>query len=283
MNTDKTKQSDSAYMSAVSANTEFYNSESAKKYVHGAPHIKHAVLRKLYEELTIQACDYSKKNTNIFKILDLGAGEGTATLRFLELGGKVTAVDISKKQLDALKDKCVSYGNKLDVCCQDAEEFLSSNSDKCYDIVVVNSFLHHVPDYLGLIKKIIALLSPHGQFFSFQDPLRYDSVSRFTRMFSSAAYLPWRIFQGDVVNGIKRKMRRARGIYLDSCESDNAEYHVVRNGVDQNAIAELFKKEGFRCDVIPYFSTQSSIFQSIGSFLKLRNSFSIMARKVDSQ
>jgi hypothetical protein len=123
-------------------------------------------------------------------------------------------------------------------------------------------------------------MSPHAQFFSFQDPLRHDTVRAFTRAFSSVSYFFWRIFQGDVLGGILRRIRRSRGIYLPNSIHDNAEYHAVRNGVDQEAITQLFESAGFECRVVPYFSTHSSLFQSIGAGLRLENTFAIIARKV---
>lgn len=279
MNKDKSKWVDNTYRIAALANAAVYNSEFTKKYANGAPHIKHLSLRKLYAKLAIQVYDYANKFTDSPKVLDLGAGEGSTTLQFLELGAQVTAVDSSKSQLASLKNKCGSFKNRLEVYSQDVEKFLNSNNNTSYDIVVVGSFLHHIPDYLGLIRKIIAPLPPHGQFFSFQDPLWYDSVGKLTKAFSDFSYFSWRIFQGDVIEGIKRRMRRARGIYLDHCESDNAEYHVARNGIDQNAVAALFQKERFYYEIIPYFSTQSSVFQPLGSFLGLTNTFAVIARR----
>ena len=56
-----------------------------------------------------------------------------------------------------------------------------------------------------------------------------------------------------------------------------AEYHVVRHGVDQDAIAGVFREAGFVCDIYPYWSTQGSFFQDLGSRLELRNTFGIIA------
>ncbi len=130
-----------------------------------------------------------------------------------------------------------------------------------------------------MIRQAVALLTPHGQFFSFQDPLRYDSISKSTYWFSSLGYLWWRIFKGDVVGGLRRRFRRGRGIYLDEEPSDNAEYHVTRNGVDQDAIRGFFDGQGFDCEVIPYFSTHSRLFQPIGSAMGVKNTFAVIARK----
>ena len=121
----------------------------------------------LYGKLVVQIFDRATKQTKIPKILDLGAGEGSATLPFLDLGAKVTAVDISSSQLDALKTKCEQFSHMLEVRCEDVGNVLRNKSEK-YDIIVINSFLHHVPDYIGMIQEAITILNPGGQFFTFQ-------------------------------------------------------------------------------------------------------------------
>ncbi|MDP1624573.1 MAG: class I SAM-dependent methyltransferase [bacterium] len=263
---------------AALANDLTYNAEATKTYIDGAPHIKHASLRTLYGKLVVQVFDDAKKHANLPKVLDLGAGEGSVTLPFLELGAKVVAVDISNGQLDALRVKCERFGDMLEVRCEDINITLKHKSAK-YDIVVLNSFLHHVPDYMGMIKEIVTVLSPYGQFFSFQDPLRYDTVGKATMTFSQLAYFSWRVFRGDVLGGIKRRIRRARGIYLEDVLHDNVEYHVIRNGVDQEDICEFFREHDFDCRVVPYFSTQSRLFQPIGALVGMKNTFAIIAQK----
>lgn len=73
-------------------NASAYDAEATKKYIDGAPHIKHASLRKLYGKLVLQVFDNAKKHKINPIVLDLGAGEGSVTLPFLELGAKVVAV-----------------------------------------------------------------------------------------------------------------------------------------------------------------------------------------------
>lgn len=263
---------------AALANVSAYNEEATREYIDGAPHIKHKSLRTLYSKLLVQAFDNAKKNTRTPKVLDLGAGEGSVTLPFLELGAKVVAVDISKSQLEALKSKCDSYGEMLEIRCEDINITLEDKSKK-YDIIVVNSFLHHVPDYIGMISEATTILNPSGQFFSFQDPMRYDTVGTGTAALSKLAYFSWRIFKGDVIGGIKRRVRRSRGIYLEDSVHDNTEYHVTRNGVDQNAIRKLFNEQGFNCNIALYFSTQSHFFQLIGSLFMMKNTFAVLAQR----
>jgi len=263
---------------AALANVSTYDAEATREYIDGAPHIKHASLRRLYSKLLVQIFDSARQHTETPKVLDLGAGEGSVTLPFLELGAKVVAVDISKSQLDALKTKCEYFGDMLEVRCEDISDTLKDKSER-YDIIVVNSFLHHVPDYLEMIREATTVLNPHGQFFSFQDPLRYDSVGRATMTFSTLAYFSWRVCKGDLIAGLRRRIRRARGIYLEDSVHDNAEYHVTRNGVDQDAIRGLFRERGFDCSIVTYFSTQSRFFQPMGTALSMKNSFAVVAQK----
>lgn len=263
---------------ATLANALAYDKRSAKQYIDGAPHIKHASLRKFYNKLAVKVFDFAAQHKEVPRVLDLGAGEGSATLSFLKLGAKVVAVDVSSCQLESLRNKCKNFDDMLEIRCEDIKNTLKNKSEK-YDIIVANSFLHHVPDYIGLLREALIHLNPYGQFFSFQDPLRYDTVGKFTRFFSKSAYLSWRIFKGDLISGLKRRLRRTRGVYLKDSIHDNAEYHVIRNGVDQDAICELFKKRGIDCDVISYFSTQNRFLQVLGTLLGMKNTFAVIARK----
>jgi hypothetical protein len=100
-----------------------------------------------------------------------------------------------------------------------------------------------------------------------------------SRWFHRVAYFSWRVFQGDFFGGVSRALRRARGIYLDDCPADNTEYHVVRNGVDQDEIVALLSTKGFECKIVRYFSTQGSLFQPVGVALGFENTFSVIARR----
>lgn len=245
---------------AAKANAAIYNSEAMRKYVEGAPPIKHIALKNLYQKLALNVYADAAKYTFCPRVLDLGAGEGSVTRNFLEAGARVTAVDISERQLKILNSKCAEYKDKLGVCCGEVSDIIGKFrlEGKQYDIILANAFLHHIPDYLGLDPSCSSdSVALRPIFFipgSFK--VRYDSLGCFTRGFTNFVYFSWRIFQGDLIGGLKRRIRRSRGIYLENCPQDNFEYHVNR-GVDQNAIFGLFKELGFKCEIIRYFSTQS--------------------------
>jgi SAM-dependent methyltransferase len=265
---------------AAAANAAAYNDELTRTCTELSPHIKHPSLKRLYEGLISDLYRRAAENSPEPKVLDIGAGEGSVTLPFLELGCRVTAVDLSPTQIGELERKCSGHAGRLETRCMDVTEYLDSSSER-FDIIVANSFLHHVPDYLGLIEKAVRLLRPGGQFFSFQDPMRYDTLPAAARVFSGAAYAGWRIFDGDVIRGIGRYIRRKRGVYLDDSPEDNTEFHATRNGVDQNAIAELLRAKGFDSEIVPYFSTHSPFFQRLGESLGVADSFGIVARRTD--
>jgi 2-polyprenyl-3-methyl-5-hydroxy-6-metoxy-1,4-benzoquinol methylase len=263
---------------AATANASRYDASGVTRYRDGAPHIKHRKLNLFYVRLLTEVFDAASKVHATPRVLDLGAGEGTATIPLLTLGARVTAIDISAAQLSTLRKKCESFGDRLAVRCEDIETALDTLSG-FYDVIVANSFLHHVPDYLSLIRRSTRLLAEGGHFFCFQDPLRYSSMSIFDRVFSDVAYVSWRITRGDALGGVCRRLRRMRGVYLESSAQDNAEYHVVRGGVDQHAICSLLQELDFEVRLYPYFSTQSTLFQPIGHLLGVRNTFAVTASK----
>ncbi|MDP1623927.1 MAG: class I SAM-dependent methyltransferase [Bacteroidales bacterium] len=266
--------------SVAKQNEVLYNSYSAEDNINASPHLKHQQIKDLYLTLVNNVFDKAKVNTEQPEILDLGSGDGSVTLPFLALGAKVTAVDISSEQLKNLTKNCKEYENMFSSHCTDVVDYLQNSNEK-FDVIVINSFLHHIPDYMSLIQQCLPHLNPHGQFFSFQDPLRYDTLSSFNRRYSRYSYLSWRVFQGDFWGGYSRMMRRRRGVLLDDCVEDNAEYHVTRNGVDQDAIARLLKSNHFNVRTVKYFATQSALFQFLGYKARCANMFSIVAQKTD--
>lgn len=265
---------------AAAANAIVYNEELTRNYVASAPHLAHRALRELYLAHVERAYGLAGVGEREPDVLDLGAGDGSATLPFLALGAKVTAVDISPSQLRELQQKCAPYADRLEVRCEDIADTLNGLK-KQFDIVVMNSFVHHVPDYLAAIVGAVGRLRRRGVFFCFQDPIRYDTLGPFTFAFSRISYFWWRIFQGNLLQGLNTRLRRIRGVYLEDNPADNAEYHVVRNGVDQEAICQLLQASGFNCDVVRYFSTQSRVFQILGTALRLKTQFGILAYRID--
>lgn len=261
------------------ANQVDYDDKRAANYIDGAPHIKHEELRLLYGKLIVEVFDRARLSTPSPRVLDLGAGEGSVTLPLLQLGASVVAVDLSTHQLERLKIKCAAFADRLTIQCEDVFTALNSLSARQFDVIVINSFLHHVPDYMALIEQCVSRLGAHGVLFSFQDPLRYDTLNTLSTLMSKAGYYSWRVTKPDRLGGLRRLLRRRRGIYLDDSVHDNSEYHVTRNGVDQEMIVGFLEARGFHCDLVSYFSVNNGFFQRLGSRVGAKNTFGVIAER----
>lgn len=264
---------------ALIANLLEYNSYKTEHYIEGAPHLMHKQIYDIYQNLIKLLITDLFKHIKKPDLLDLGAGEGTVTLQFLEYGFYVSAVDSSHTQLKVLQEKCKKYNSNLRLYNDDVFNLLKNHKKK-YDVIAINSFLHHIPNYILLINLASQLVKDGGFIFTFQDPMRYDKLPKYHFIFSNIFYYSWRIFQGDFLNGLRRKIRRSKGIYYEDSIYDNAEYHVTRNGVDQDKLMKTLSQKGFEPKLIEYFSTQSSFFQKLGSLMKIKNTFGIIAKKV---
>ena len=106
-----------------------------------------------------------------------------------------------------------------------------------FDLSVCISVLHHIPDYLRTVGRLVDVLSPAGSFVCWQDPTWYPGMRWSVRALSTGSYFAWRVGRGDLARGLGTRLRRLRRRYDETDPADMAEYHVVRNGVDQEALA----------------------------------------------
>lgn len=259
------------------ANQFSYNMMAEGEYAKLAPHLSHSSIRSRYAALISRVMAAASRNGITPTVLDLGAGDGLATLPFLALGARVVAVDISRQQLDQLEERCKTYGDHLEVRCADITKVLCQGA--IYDVVVINSVLHHIPDYLGLLEQVPGVLGKRGILFSFQDPMWKASMTLRDSFLSGAAYAAWRMGRGDVFGGLWRRVRREFGVFKADSLHDNTEYHAIRGGVNQLAISQLLANHGMRCELTEYCSFHSALLQPVGDRLGVRNTFAITASR----
>ena len=267
-------------MTEVSGHNEAaYDALDVGEYADAAPHLQHAFIIALYRELLDRAFQIASRAAKSGEVLalDLGAGDGTATRPMLQRGAHVVAVDVSQNQLSQLQAHCVGYGDRLAVRCEDVEVVLRERSR--HHIVVANSFLHHVPDYLSLLENAAACVAECGILLTFQDPVWKPSMSRRDAWFSALAYNLWRLSRPDVIGGVWRRLRRMAGVWSEHSVHDMTEFHAIRDGVNQNRIQTLLEQHGFDCEVSLYCSCQGAWFQRLGERLGVRNTFAILAVK----
>ena len=136
--------------------------------------------------------------------------------------------------------------------------------------------VHHVPDHLAFFRQLKGAIAEGGAIFSVQDPLWYPRRSRASHLASRATYFAWRLGQGNHRRGLATRLRRVKGGYSETAESDLVEYHVVRRGVDEEALRALLSEE-FDVEVFTYWSTQSPLLHRALERSRLRSDFGVEA------
>jgi 2-polyprenyl-3-methyl-5-hydroxy-6-metoxy-1,4-benzoquinol methylase len=266
---------------AAALNREWFGVQSEVEFVEGSPHLSHVSLRAYFYSVAREVLQTVAIKDRRTVVLDMGAGDGALTLPYLEVGASVTAADVTLEFLESLRERSTRYRESLTILPGDIFETLRNlvNKQEKFDLVCASSFLHHIPDYLELCRLTSNLVRKGGIFFTFQDPLRYDTLSTPARVMERAGYFSWRLFQGNYLRGVKTRIRRLFKVYRPELAEDMVEFHVVRDGVDHLGIKALLESSGFTCEIRPYWSTHSGLFQRFGERLRLVSNFALIATK----
>lgn len=245
-------------------------------YEPGSPHLRHPRLRHEITERIRGLVAEQFARTETCRVLEIGAGHGGFTDHIAATGADVTVTEMSRPSLDVLEQR-FHWNPKVTLLYDpDGERVFSETST--VDLVLCVSVLHHIPDYLGFVDRICDLLENGGAFASFQDPIWYPRRSRLNRGADRWAYYAWRLGQRDLVRGAATRVRRARGVLDEANPSDMSEYHVVRQGVDDEALAELLRGKFADLDEWRYWSTQLPALQTVGSRTGALTTFGLVSR-----
>ena len=94
------------------------------------------------------------------KALDYGCGSGNLTRHLIELGIQTVSADISKGFL-ALIERNFSQTGLSKVLAINGKD-LSNIPSNAFDLAATYSVLHHVPDYLSIVKEMCRVVKPNG-------------------------------------------------------------------------------------------------------------------------
>ncbi len=245
----------------------------ASDYDRGSPHLLHTHLRaEIIDKLRVAVLDRLDA-TGSCTVLEIGAGHGTFTDHLLAAGARVIVTEMSRPALSLLHARLHHNRNLELVYDADGSAALSVGR---IDIVACVSVLHHIPDYLGFLEGLVTQLSNGGALLSFQDPLHY-SRRLWTHRIDRLAFLTWRLRQGNLGRGLATQLRRFRGVYDDSRAEDTVEYHVVRQGLDEQAVVEALEPRFATTTLTRYWSTPGRWSQRLGERLGIENTFSFHA------
>lgn len=236
----------------VSDFQEAWHSEG-HDYIAGSPHLKHPQLKARVEEDIRSAVSRKVSELGHCAVLEIGAGHGFFTETVLSAGGTVIATEMSQASAKHLA-KTFDSDKRVSVIHDPKGDWVR-HTEKQFDLVLCVAVLHHIPDYIAFMRSALDRINKGGMLLSWQDPLYYPRRSRANLTLERSAYFAWRLTQGNLRSGFRTRLRRLRGTYDESNPSDMVEYHVVRDGVDEQLIiaqaADFFEES----ELTTYFST----------------------------
>jgi ubiquinone/menaquinone biosynthesis C-methylase UbiE len=185
-------------------------------------------------------------------ILDVGAGTGNLSLKFLETKCKVIASDVSLKSLELLK-KLSNNNKNLSLSLIKNENLHFENN--VFDIVCTYSVLHHIPDYLHTIKEMIRVCKPDGLIYIDHEANKnrwnpdknlseYNSITKQTNVEHFKKLLKTReIFSEDFWKSLLIRL------FINKKHKREGDIHVWKEDhINWDKIKDLLKKEN--CKIV---------------------------------
>lgn len=242
-------------------------------YRNGSPHLKHAELNAWVEATLLDAIRSATPDGGSPHVLEVGAGHGLFTELLVVAGASVVVTEMSAPSVDVLRRRFAGV-DRVRVVHDPTGDVPVEGT---FDAVAYVSVLHHIPDYVSAVTRIAERIRPGGVFFSMQDPMMFARQRRLSRLAARGMYLGWRITQGELRRGVATTARRLRGVYDETQPSDMVEYHAVRGGVDEQALARVLEERFAEVRVLPYWSSQAGWAQRLGRRFCSPNTFGLVA------
>lgn len=105
------------------------------------------------------------------KVLDIGCGVGAVAYSVAEGGGEVTAIDISKKNIDSAKR--MNAHPKIQYICGDALDYVPG---KDIDVVIMSNVLEHIENRVSFLCSLVTALPDARYLFRVPRKDRHWSV-----------------------------------------------------------------------------------------------------------
>lgn len=181
-----------------------------------------------------------------YRILDLGCGTGFITTKlYMNHNFEIEAVDIAENMTKVLKEKIQNASN-VHVYVQEASEFLRDGiaSHKQYDLIVFSTFLHHLYDYLKILKQSIELLAQNGYIYILNEPVKKANLLEFIdASFYRLLFTP-KGLRYIIINAISLILNRSH--WVSNYDKIIAEYHYYRGGINLNAVLQLLEEHNIK-------------------------------------
>ena len=208
-------------------------------------------------------------------MLEVGAGHGTFTETILATGAEVVVTEMSAPSAATL-DARFRHNPSVEVLHDPDGDFTAVGE---VDAVVYTAVLHHIPDYLANIDAAVTHIREGGALLAFQDPLYYPRLPRRTLLASLVAFYSWRLGQGDYRRGFATIGRRCAATTTSprsrTCPSTTSCARASTSRPSPTRLREDFAD----VEVQRYWSTPSSLAQTVGDRLRTPNTFAVLAHR----
>ena len=136
------------------------NDRLSRKYERLHGDIFNAIEQERLKKALRKAAQAVTTGAKPLKALDYGCGSGNLTRHLIELGMETVSADISEGFLALIERKFSQTGLSKVLTINGKD--LSNVPSNEFDFVATYSVLHHVPDYLQIVKEMTRVVKPNG-------------------------------------------------------------------------------------------------------------------------
>ncbi|MCH9023266.1 MAG: class I SAM-dependent methyltransferase [Planctomycetes bacterium] len=143
----------------IQYNNKVHN-KIAAKYEKKHPEIFNKIEQTRIARTITQVIETAETGNNTLKALDVGCGNGNLTAHLINQGVHTVSADVSENFL-RLIERAFTDSTLSDTLKLNGRDF-ENLSDASFDIVAAYSVIHHVPDYLHLVREMCRVLKKGG-------------------------------------------------------------------------------------------------------------------------
>lgn len=177
------------------------------------------------------------------RVLEIGCAEAGNLKPFLDLGCKVTGIDISCGRIELAREFYANHAKKanLELICEDI--YKVDLKGKTFDLIVMRDVIEHIPNqevFMGFVKKF---LKPEGKFFlafpPWQNPFGGHQQICSSKFLSKLPYfhlLPRPIYKL-ILSVFEKNPKRIEGLL-----------EIKDTGISIDRFERILKKENYSID-----------------------------------
>lgn len=246
-------QSEEKFFDAIASKTDVQamSRKTFERYAHPArPHL-------FAKEKMFSLLDSSTS----LKVLEIGCGEGVASMQLAYCGHAVTGIDISSKSIDVakLRAKTENLPAEFRVANVVTEDVFG---DSLYDVVWCDSVLHHLTDELDTVMNRLHRSLRKGGLFIAREPVAYAAWLK-----SILCRLPGRSEATPDEQPLRDEEMAVIRKYFPDFEQKYYRVMARINNVTSNL------------DVIAFFAKIDNVILSVNRFTRLAGTTVIWGRK----